>query len=133
MKILIAEDDRVSRIFLEVLLKKLGHTVTACEHGSLALQAYQRAADYRIVISDWMMPHMSGLDLCRAIRGLNRPDYCYFIMATSKARKADFLEAMSAGADDYILKPVGKDDLVARLVVAEKALTLMRLKPRRSA
>src|SRR5215470_1779669 len=104
MNILVAEDDPVSRRYVEFLLRKQGHQVTVCENGALAWEAYQKG-DYRVVISDWMMPHSDGLELCRNIRTLNRPGYCYFIMATAKADKGDVLTAITAGADDYIMKP----------------------------
>ena len=125
MNILVAEDDPVSRMFLQILPRKLGHTLTVCEEGALAWQAYQEG-DYDIIISDWMMPEMDGLERCRNIRKLNRPDHCYFIMATARAERADFLEAMEAGADDYVTKPVRWNDFLDRLDVAQKTLTLMR-------
>jgi DNA-binding response OmpR family regulator len=126
MRILIAEDDAVSRRFLELLLQRLGHTVKACEDGESAWQAYQ-TEDFRVLMSDWMMPGMDGLDLCRKIRRLNRPEYCYFIMSTAKTAKGDFIEAMNAGADDYVTKPLDKDEIEVRLRVAQRILTLMRL------
>lgn len=129
MKILIAEDDRISRMFLEVLLKKMGHVVTACEDGAAAWQAYQ-TGDYRIIVSDWMMPELDGLELCRRIRKANRPTYCYFIMVTARTSKSDFLEAMDAGADDCLSKPLDKDEIDVRLRVANRILNLMaKLRP----
>jgi two-component system cell cycle response regulator len=125
MKILIAEDDVVSRLFLQKLLQKLGHTVRACHDGVEAWAAYQEE-DFPVVISDWMMPQMDGLDLCRRIRRLNRPDYCYFMMATARTAKADFLEAMDGGADDYLTKPLDKDEIEVRLRVAQRILSLIR-------
>jgi DNA-binding response OmpR family regulator len=92
MKILVAEDDAVCRRFLEIILQRLGHTVKACADGYQAWRAYE-AEDFNVVVSDWMMPVLDGLDLCRTIRKLNRSDYCYFIMSTSRDSSADILEA----------------------------------------
>lgn len=124
MKILIAEDDRISRMFLELLLKKMGHVVTSCEDGEQAWKAYLNS-DYSLVLSDWMMPEMDGLELCRRIRKVNRPPYTYFVMVTARTSKSDYLEAMDAGADDCVSKPLDKDEIEVRLRVASRILNLM--------
>jgi len=124
MRILIAEDDTVSRLFLQRLLEKMGHTVTACVDGAVAWKSYQDG-DYRMVLSDWMMPEMDGIRLVRAIRAANRPGYCYFIMVTARTAKSDFMEAMAAGADDCITKPLDKDEIEVRLRVGHRILALI--------
>jgi len=122
MKILIAEDDTISRFFLEKTLKKFGYAVTACKDGSEAWEAYQQG-DYPIVISDWMMPEMDGLELCRRIRATSRSASCYFMIVTARTSRCDFIEAMAIGADDYITKPLDSDEIEVRLRMAERILT----------
>ena len=126
MKILIAEDEPISRLFLEKTLQRLGYEVKACKDGNEAWEAYL-AADYRIVISDWMMPGTDGLELCGRIRQQNRSTYCYFMMLTMRSSKADFLQAMDAGADDYLTKPLDADEVEVRLRVAERILAFQRM------
>ncbi|HKV41307.1 MAG TPA: response regulator [Blastocatellia bacterium] len=123
MKILLAEDDPVSKLILETMLKKWGHEVTVCSDGG---EAWLRFLSERhsIVVSDWMMPVMDGLEFCRKIRALKQTDYCYFILLTAKSRKDNLEEGMEAGADDYLMKPVDKDDLRFRLTVAGRILDL---------
>lgn len=119
MKILIAEDEMVSRWVLKETLTAWGHDVTACENGKDAWELY-REGNYPMVISDWMMPLMNGLELCRTIRAMNTSLYCYFTLLTTESGKDRFLEGMEAGADDYLIKPFDKDHLKARLTVAER-------------
>ncbi len=123
MKILIAEDDATSRLLLQATLEMLGHEVTAAEHGEQALTCWL-AGDFPVVISDWLMPRMNGLELCRAIRATNRPTYTLIIMLTSLGGKANYLEAIHAGADDFLTKPCDEEQLAARLLVAERILGL---------
>ena len=123
MKILVAEDDPVSRRILEKLLQNKGHAAVVCSDGRQALDTY-RAGDYRLVISDWMMPEMDGLELVRRIREDERQEYCYFILLTAKTGKVNFLEAMDAGVDDYLTKPLDTDEIKVRLRVAERILAL---------
>lgn len=123
MKILIAEDDAVSRLILERTLNGWGHSATSCDNGGAAWALY-RVGDFRVVISDWMMPEMDGPELCRRIRSLKRTDYTYVILLTAKTGKESFLEGMEAGADDYLTKPFDADELKVRLKAAERILTL---------
>jgi DNA-binding response OmpR family regulator len=125
MKILIAEDDTISRFFLEKTLQKLGHMVTACKDGAEAWKAFQQG-DYPMVISDWMMPETDGLELCRRIRRHSRSKECYFMMLTARTSKSDFIEAMAVGADDYITKPLDGDEIEVRLRMAERMLAVKR-------
>jgi sigma-B regulation protein RsbU (phosphoserine phosphatase) len=123
MKILIAEDDRVSRIVLSELLTKSGHEVTAVENGQMAWDLYS-SQPMPILISDWMMPSMDGLQLCRRIRAEKRAGYTYIILLTALSGKANYLEGMEAGADDFVVKPFDADELQARLRAAERILAL---------
>lgn len=123
MNILIVEDDATSRLVLQSTLEMLGHKVTAAEHGEQALARWL-AGDFPVIISDWLMPRMNGLELCRAIRAVNRPAYTLIIMLTSLGGKANYLEAIHAGADDFLTKPCDEEQLAARLLVAERILGL---------
>ena len=123
MNILIAEDDVVSRRILQKTLENLGHTITACENGEAAWTAYQ-TGDFRLIVSDWMMPEMDGLELCRKIRSLKRHEYNYVILLTAKTGKENFMEGMEAGADDYLTKPVDLAELKVRLEAAQRILGL---------
>lgn len=125
MKILIADDDAVSRIALAATLKKLGYEVVATEHGRHTWDTF-RAEDFPILITDWMMPGVDGLELCRMIRAENRTRYTYVILLTVLGGKGSFLEGMRAGADDFITKPFDEDELAARLHVAERIVNLQR-------
>jgi DNA-binding response OmpR family regulator len=123
MKILIAEDDEITRRLLDSALTKLGHEVGEASNGREAWHAWEEG-EFPLIISDWMMPDLDGLDFCRRIRAGRRTDYTYIILLTSRTGKADYLEAMSAGADDFITKPFQKDALAARVRVAERILGL---------
>lgn len=123
MKILIADDDTTSRLLLGATLKKLGHEVTAVENGRQALEAW-RQEQHTLLISDWMMPELDGLELCRLIRDEPALQYTYIVLLTSLAGKGRYLDGMGAGADDFINKPYDEDSLAARLHVAERILAL---------
>ena len=123
MKILVAEDDKVSRLVLSTGLRKLGHEVVDAEDGQEAWRLFQ-AGDVHLVITDWMMPNMDGLELCRRIRSSNGPKYTYIIMLTALGGKESYLEGMNAGADDFVTKPFDIDQISARLIVADRVLNL---------
>jgi sigma-B regulation protein RsbU (phosphoserine phosphatase) len=125
MKILIAEDDTVTRLLLTTMLKGQGHQVVAARNGREAWQAFQADA-FSLLISDWMMPELDGLELCRMVRAEGRPAYTYVILLTMLEGKGSFLEGMRAGADDFITKPIDEDQLAARLRVAERIVNLQR-------
>ncbi|MEN3331862.1 MAG: hypothetical protein V7641_1227 [Blastocatellia bacterium] len=123
MKVMIAEDDPVSRRILEKFLANLGYSATVCLDGKQAWETYQQG-DYRLIISDWMMPEIDGLELVRRVREVKRSAYCYFILLTAKTGKTNFLAAMDAGVDDYLTKPLNGDEIKVRLRVAERILAL---------
>lgn len=123
MKTLIADDDEITRLLLSSALTKLGHQVHAVTNGSAAWEAWH-TGEFPFVISDWMMPDLDGLEFCRRIRAERRADYTYIVLLTSRAGKANYLEAMTAGTDDFITKPFEKEALAARLRVAERILRL---------
>jgi len=123
MKILIAEDDTTSRLLFAATLKKLGHAVTAVENGHKAWEAWRGEA-HPLLISDWMMPDMDGLQLCRMIRAEPGLQYTYIILLTALDSKGNYLVGMNAGADDFITKPFDEEHLAARLRVADRILAL---------
>jgi DNA-binding response OmpR family regulator len=123
MKILIAEDDDITRLLLGSALAGLGHDVREASNGREAWHAWE-GGEFPFIISDWMMPDLDGLEFCRRIRAERRTDYTYIVLLTSRTGKASYLEAMSAGADDFITKPFQKDALAARVRVAERILGL---------
>ena len=110
---------------LEASLKKRGHEVVAVENGLLAWKAFQKEY-FPVMISDWMMPEMDGLALFRNIRKLPRDNYTYLVLLTALEGKTNYLEAMEAGADDFITKPFDADQLTARIQVADRILGLHR-------
>ena len=123
MNILIADDDSTSRIVLTATLKKLGHQVTVVKDGAEAWATFG-TTEVPLLISDMVMPHMNGLELCQRIRAAKRPKYTYIILLTSVGGKSGYLVGMRAGADDFINKPFDEEQLAARLVVAERILNL---------
>lgn len=123
MKVLIAEDDRDSRELMNWLLEKLGHQVVAADDGKQAWEAYRRG-EFRLVISDLLMPNVDGLELCRRIRNTRQSKYTYIILLTALIGKKDYLDGMEAGADDFVTKPFDPDELKARLRVAERIIAL---------
>jgi phosphoserine phosphatase RsbU/P len=123
VNILVAEDDPVARNVVVALLTAAGHKVTAVENGSDAWDAWLLARS-RVVISDWHMPDMDGLELCRRLRQDPADGYTYFILLTGRSGKDSYLTAMRAGVDDFVTKPVDPEELEARLQVAERILGL---------
>ena len=124
MKILIAEDEIVSRKVLENTLKKQGHDVVVTCNGIEAWHALQSENAPKLAILDWMMPEMSGLELCQKIRSESGYQLIYIIILTSKGQKEDMIEGLNAGADDYITKPFDSNELRARVQVGERILEL---------
>ena len=125
MRILIAEDDTASRLILEAALAGLGHEVIAATDGEQAWQLFQ-SEKVEAIISDREMPRLNGLDLCRRIRESDGGKYIYFIFLTSVHDKDGAAEAIRAGADDYLMKPLNRHELEARLLVASRITKLYR-------
>lgn len=121
MKILIAEDDLVASRVLEAALRKLGHEPVLAKDGEHAWQVLQ-VEPVRVVVSDWQMPRIDGLELCRRVRQ-REGDYVYFILLTQMAASEDNLDAATeAGVDDFLNKPIDIRQLWMRLRVAERIL-----------
>ena len=122
MKILIAEDDPVARAVLRQGLIRLGHEPIEAVDGATAL-ARLEAEPVRVIVSDWMMPGLDGLAVCRAVRARIGADYVYFILLTGQTADADNQrEAIEAGVDDFLTKPLNVQEIWMRLRVAERIL-----------
>jgi phosphoserine phosphatase RsbU/P len=121
MKILIAEDDPIAATLLAASLKSLGHEVRQAASGEEAW-VQLTVTPSRVVISDWMMPGVDGLELCRRIRA-HGGDYTYFILLSNQSATGENLDqAITAGVDDFLAKPAKVAELKARLHVAERIL-----------
>jgi phosphoserine phosphatase RsbU/P len=125
-KVLAVEDDLVARRVLGQALTKLGYDVVSAENGEDAWTKLQ-GEPIRIVVSDWMMPEVDGLELCRRIRERAREDYVYFVLLTGvDATEANQREAADAGVDDFLTKPLKYNELWMRLRVAGRILGFTR-------
>jgi sigma-B regulation protein RsbU (phosphoserine phosphatase) len=123
VRILIAEDDAVSRRLLQRTLEKWGHEVLAACDGKEAWKLFQEE-DISFVVTDWMMPEMSGTELVRRIRGTKPRGYVYLILLTAKSQREDLIEGMEAGADDFVTKPFDKDELRVRIAAGQRVVDL---------
>ena len=124
MRILIAEDDVVSRTILRRAVEKIGHECLAAADGEEAWGLYKENPDLDVIISDWMMPRVDGLELCRRVRNLDRDGYTYFIFLTALGDREHLLQGLEAGADDYLSKPLDRDELGMRLTSALRVTDL---------
>jgi diguanylate cyclase (GGDEF)-like protein len=123
MKVLVVDDDVVSRLMLQGTIEALGHECLVADNGEQGWDLFVHT-DPDVVITDWVMPGMNGIDLCRRIRAeFDRP-YTYIVVATSLVERDEVLEGMAAGADDYLTKPLEPFDLEVRLVAAERVTSL---------
>jgi two-component system, cell cycle response regulator len=123
-KILIADDDPVSRRLLETSLAKWGYDVTVAVDGTSALRILDGADAPRLAILDWMMPGVEGVKICQLIRERTDRHYIYLILLTGRSEKEDLLQGLRLGADDYLSKPFDLQELRARLHVGERILKL---------
>ncbi len=124
MRILVADDDPVSLGFIESILRKWDFEVTTVPDGDEAFHILEQESSPPLAILDWMMPKMTGIDICRKVRTLVRGREKYLILLTSLSGKNNVIEGLNAGANDYINKPFDKDELRARLSVAERVINL---------
>ncbi|WP_404425500.1 PleD family two-component system response regulator [Nibricoccus sp. IMCC34717] len=122
MRVLIVEDDPVARRILAQALARLGHHVLESENGARALQMIEDEK-VRVVVSDWLMPEVDGLELCRRVRARAKADYVYFILLTAQTPDVQNQRiAVEAGVDDFLSKPLEVQELWMRLRVAERIL-----------
>ncbi|MFN3533360.1 MAG: response regulator [Candidatus Brocadia sp.] len=115
MKILIAEDENIAQRRLEKFLEGMNYEVISCKDGLDAWKVIQSENDLNLLILDWMMPGMSGIEICRKVREQAREPYTYILLLTSKNEMEDILSGMEAGADEYITKPFNQNELKVRL------------------
>jgi diguanylate cyclase (GGDEF)-like protein len=124
VRILVADDDAITRLTLKILLSKRGYdVVTACD-GHEAYNLLQQGDAPRLAILDWMMPGLDGVELCRKLRESGSAPYTYIVMLSGKCEKNDFIAGLQAGANDYVKKPYDIDELVARMQAAQRIVTL---------
>jgi len=121
--ILLAEDDPVTRMLLARSLKKAGFTVDAVADGAAALDRMIHSY-YPVLITDWEMPEMDGVELCKTVRGLQLDGYVYVLLLTARDAKEHMVAGLEAGADDYLIKPVYEPELLARLNTGRRILAL---------
>lgn len=124
-RVLVVDDSVAQRRILSSHLSRWGYQVFEASSGSEAIDVCADK-DVDLVISDWMMPELTGLDFLRHFRGMKRDHYGYFILLTSKSEKADIAEGLDVGADDFLTKPVSGDELRARIRAGERILRMER-------
>ncbi len=123
MEIIIAEDNIISRKLLQKILEMQGHKTLVAEDGLQAWELFQKN-EVKMVITDWMMPQIDGLELCKKIRSAGKEDYTYVIVLTAKDQKDDLVEVFNSGADDYIPKPFDHEELKVRIKTGERVIQL---------
>jgi len=124
-RVLVVDDSRAQRRVVAVSLARQGFDVVEAGSGEEALEI-MRAAPVDLVLSDWMMPGMDGLELCRQVRALAQEGYVYFILLTSKSEKGAVAHGLDVGADDFLTKPVSPDELRARIHAGDRILKMTR-------
>ena len=122
IRILVAEDDAVSRELICTRLANWGYEVIATLDGTEAIMALRKKDAPSMAILDWMMPGMDGIEICRRIREVDR--MLYVILLTARGSKENLLEGLGAGADDYLVKPFDKDELRARILVGLRVMAM---------
>lgn len=121
--VLLVDDSRVQRRILKVLLVKWGYQVIEAASGEEAMDiCREKSIDF--IISDWVMPGMSGLEFCTQFRALEKDRYGYFIVLTSKSETAEVVHGLEVGADDFLIKPINAPELRARLLAGERVLVM---------
>ena len=124
MKILVADDDPVSRRLMERMLQRGGYEVITVQNGRQAAHELSRVGGPRLALIDWMMPELDGPSLCRELRSRQNDPYVYILLLTSKQSGGDLVEGLEAGADDYLRKPCNAAELKARLHTGRRILQL---------
>jgi diguanylate cyclase (GGDEF)-like protein len=124
VKILIADDDALSRRLLERILERASYSVTSVADGRAALAALRLPDAPRLALLDWMMPELDGPGVCKELRKLTDTPYTYVVLLTSKESKEDIVAGLESGADDYLTKPCNPDELKARLRTGERIVRL---------
>lgn len=128
-RVLVADDDPVARALLVAPLEDRGYEVTEAEDGAAAWELLNDAAPPQIVLLDWMMPRMTGLEVCRRLRDAPARGPAHVVLVTARNRHADMLDGFAAGADDFLVKPLSSVEVLARVQAAERALALASATP----
>ncbi len=123
MNILVVDDAKDMQLILRRILTLMGHQVVLADNGQTAWELIQQQ-HFQLVISDWIMPLMDGPTLCRTIRAANLPHYVYIILLTGMSGKHSLLQGIDAGADDFAIKPIVREELAVRLRAAQRILNL---------
>jgi two-component system cell cycle response regulator len=124
MRVLIAEDDPIGRRALEARLTKLGYEVTVASNGGEAWKLLAGDDPPKLVVLDWMMPVLDGVEVCRRLKARPDGEFFYVVMLTAKDRKSDIVTGIDAGADDYVTKPFDAGELRARLRAGQRIVEL---------
>ena len=125
MKLLIVEDDDSTRLFLLYALRKFGYEISQAKNGREAWEIFQKPDPPKLTIVDWLMPVMDGIELCKKIRAqIDERNQPYIIILTSKSEPGDTLEALHAGADEFLVKPIDPAELKARVEVGRRIIGL---------
>jgi sigma-B regulation protein RsbU (phosphoserine phosphatase) len=126
MKVLIADDDLMSRRLLEATLLRWGYDVVTAANGEEAWAALHQPDPPSIMVLDWLMPRQDGIEVCRKVRAHSHLKSAYIILLTSRISKEDLVQGLEAGADDYVTKPFDTAELRARIQVGVRVLELQR-------
>lgn len=125
-RVLLVDDEPTQRLITARLLKRAGYQVETCENGKQALQLMSDPGHFQLLVTDWEMPEMDGVSLCRAVRAQPDTGYVYTILLTSRDAIEHLVAGLQAGADDYLTKPVLEPELLARLNTGKRIVTLER-------
>lgn len=123
-QILLAEDHEASRHMLQLYLRGQGFGVISTDNGDEAWEVLSDPGAPRIALLDWTMPGMDGPEICRRVRSSRSDAYTYLVLLTSRSGKDEVAEGLAAGADDYVTKPYDREELVARIAVGQRVLSL---------
>lgn len=124
MKVLIADDDALSRKILEDCLSKWGYDIEMANNGHEAWGIMENNDRPNMAVLDWMMPGMDGVEICRRLRRLTLPNYVYVILLTARSKREDVINGLESGADDYIIKPFNPEELKSRLKIGRRIIEL---------
>ncbi|MDD2372980.1 MAG: diguanylate cyclase [Syntrophomonadaceae bacterium] len=124
MKVLIADDDALSRKILEDCLSEWGYDILMAHNGNEAWDILEKIDRPNMAVLDWMMPGMDGVEICRKLRQLKLPNYVYVILLTARSKREDVISGLESGADDYIIKPFNREELKSRLKIGQRIIEL---------
>jgi len=123
MRILIVDDDHFQRALLEMVVKKTGYDVVSAQDGVIAWKLMEEER-FRMVITDWLMEGMDGIELIKRIRAADWPGYTYTLLITAREGRSSIIDGLRSGADDYLAKPFDEEELLARIAIGERVLKL---------